>query len=354
MLLKQTNRGIYCAAGDFYIDPWRPVDFAVITHGHSDHARWGSRYYLTAQKGVSILQQRLQPGAHIEGIPYGQTVVRKGVNISLHPAGHILGSAQVRLEAGGEVAVVSGDYKLEADGTCEPFEPIRCDTFVTESTFGLPIYRWKPQAEIFSEINQWWCENQQAGRTSVLFAYALGKAQRLLAGLDPGNGSIFLHGSMERFIPCYESAGVKFPPVAHADAEAIKGLRGKALVLAPGSADNSPWLRKFGEVATAFASGWMQIRGTRRRRSLDRGFVLSDHADWDGLLATIRATGAENIWVTHGYTAPLVRWLRENGWNAGVIETRFQGEAGDERGDPFAGDGSGEDAAAGAASPPSP
>ena len=323
-LLKKTDLGIYCEAGDFYIDPWRPVDFAVVTHGHSDHARWGSKNYLTAKPGVPVLQQRLSPDAKIEGLPYGETVFRNGVEISLHPAGHILGSAQVRVEHAGEVCVVSGDYKLEDDGTCEPFEPIRCHTFVTESTFGLPIYHWKPQAEIFAQINAWWHGNQASERTSVLFCYALGKAQRLLSGLDPSLGPIFLHGAVERFIPIYTEAGAKLPAATKADSDSIKALRGKAIVLAPMSADNSPWLRKFGEVSTAFASGWMQIRGTRRRRSLDRGFVLSDHADWDGLLTTINATGAENVWVTHGYTAQLVRWLRECGLNAEVIETRFQ------------------------------
>ena len=324
---------MYCEAGDFYIDPWRPVDFAVVTHAHSDHARWGSKNYLTANPGVAVLQQRLSPDAKIEGLPYGETVYRNGVKISLHPAGHILGSAQVRVEHGGEVYVVSGDYKLENDGTCEPFAPIRCHTFVTESTFGLPIYHWKPQAEIFAQINAWWRGNQLIERTSVLFCYALGKAQRLLSGLNAGLGPIFLHGAVERFIPIYTKAGAKLPPATKADPDTIKSLRGKGIVLAPMSADNSPWLRKFGEVSTAFASGWMQIRGTRRRRSLDRGFVLSDHADWDGLLTTIKATGAENIWVTHGYTSQLVRWLRESGLNAEVIETRFKSEAEEDGGE---------------------
>lgn len=324
MLLKTTDRGIFCEAGDFYIDPWKPVDFAVITHGHSDHARWGSKNYLSEKSGVSILQHRLGPDARIEGVGYRETLSRNGVKISLHPAGHILGSAQIRIEHSGEVAVVSGDYKLEDDGTCAPFEPLRCHTFVTESTFGLPIYHWKPQSEIFSQINDWWRENQALERTSVLFCYALGKAQRLLSGLDGSLGPIFLHGATEKFIPAYESAGAKFPPVQKAIADTVKNQRGQGFVLAPTSADNTPWLRKFGDVSTAFASGWMQIRGSRRRRALDRGFVLSDHADWDGLLKAIDATGAENVWVTHGYTGPLVRWLRERGKNAEAIKTFFE------------------------------
>jgi putative mRNA 3-end processing factor len=330
MLLQNTDRGIFCPAGNFYIDPWRPVDFAVITHGHSDHARPGSSNYLTETTGRAILQSRLGPAARIETSPYGETISRNGVKISLHPAGHILGSAQVRVEKDGEVCVVSGDYKLENDGTCQPFEPIRCHTFVTESTFGLPIYHWRPQAEIFREINQWWRENQTHERTSVLFCYSLGKAQRLLSGLDENLGPIFLHGAMERFLPAYEAAGVKFPPTQKADAESVKLAAGKGMILAPGFADNSPWLRKFGSVSTAFASGWMQIRGTRRRRSLDRGFVLSDHADWDGLLRTVKATGAETVWVTHGYTNQLARHLREQGLQSEAIETRFQGELDDD------------------------
>lgn len=278
---------------------------------------------------MAILHQRLSPEARIEGLPYGETIFRNGVKISLHPAGHILGSAQVRVEYGGEVCVVSGDYKVENDGTCDPFEPIRCHTFVTESTFGLPIYHWKPQNEIFAQINAWWRGNQERDRTSVLYCYALGKAQRILSGLDSSLGPIFLHGAMKPFMPIYKDAGVKLPTPSELDSDSIKSLRRKGIVLAPMSADNSPWLRKFGEISSGFASGWMQVRGARRRRSLDRGFVLSDHADWDGLLTSIKATGAENIWVTHGYTASLVRWLQESGLNAEVLETRFQSGAED-------------------------
>jgi putative mRNA 3-end processing factor len=326
MLLQNTSRGLFCEAGNFYIDPWRPVDYAVITHGHSDHARPGSLQYLTEASGKAVLNARLGPAVKIQTVPYGETIFRNGIKVSLHPAGHILGSAQVRLEHDGEICVVSGDYKLENDGIGPPFEPIRCHTFVTESTFGLPIYHWRPQREIFEEINAWWQSNQLRQRTSVLFCYALGKAQRILKGLEAGLGPIFLHGAMERFLPAYQQAGVIFPSTARSDLEAVQQAQGKGLVLAPASADNSPWLRKFGDVSTAFASGWMQLRGPRRRRSLDRGFVLSDHADWEGLREAIKATGAENIWVTHGYTAPLARWLSETGLRAEAIETHYQEE----------------------------
>ena len=329
-MLRNTDRGLYCEAGNFYIDPWRPVDFAIITHGHSDHARWGSKHYLTETTGKEILQSRLNPEAVIETVSYGEPISRNGVRISFFPAGHILGSAQVRLEKDGEVCVVSGDYKIEPDGVGQPFEVVRCHHFVTESTFGLPIFHWRPQVEIFQQINQWWQENQTRGCTSVLFCYALGKAQRLLKGLDASLGPIFVHGAIERFLPAYRHAGIKLPETIKVEGDNVKNAQGRGIVLAPGSADNSPWLRKFGEISTAFASGWMQMRGPRRRRSLDRGFVLSDHADWDELCATVKATGAEKVWVTHGYAGAFARYLTEQGINAEGIETRFVGELEDE------------------------
>jgi putative mRNA 3-end processing factor len=329
-LLENTDRGIYCAEGHFYIDPWRPVDFAIITHAHSDHARAGSKYYLCASPGRDILQARLGADAKIEASSYGHSIMRNGVKISLHPAGHILGSAQIRVEMNGEIWVVSGDYKTETEKTCAPFEPIRCHTFITECTFGLPVYRWRPQSEVFSEINSWWRENQKSNFTSVLFAYSLGKSQRLLSGIDPTIGPIFVHGAVAKFLPLYANAGVLLPSVLRAEPETILAAKGKGLVIAPASTDGSPWLRKFGATSKAFASGWMQIRGARRRRALDRGFVLSDHADWNGLLASIAATGAERIWATHGYTTTLVKWLREHGREAEALTTQFEGESTDE------------------------
>ncbi len=327
-LLTLTPDGLYCEAGDFHIDPWRPVARAVITHAHGDHAQWGSRRYFTAAEGVGVLRARLGPDAAIHGVAWGEVVERRGVRVSLHPAGHILGSAQVRIEHRGEVWVVTGDYKTERDPTCAPFEPLRCHTLVTESTFGLPIYRWRPQAEIFAEIDGWWRGNVAAGRTSVLFAYALGKAQRLLAGVDASIGPILLHGAMARFTRAYREAGVALPEARWADDAAIKATKGAALVLAPPSAQGSSWMRRFDPSSTAFASGWMQIRGARRRQALDRGFAISDHADWDGLLATVRETGAERMWVTHGYSAILARWLREQGLDASAVATRWEGEGG--------------------------
>ena len=325
-LLRTDNNGLYCAAGDFYIDPWRPVGFAVITHAHSDHARPGSRYYLAADVGTKILHERIGAEAHIEAISYGKKITRNGVKISLHPAGHILGSAQVRVEHKGEIWVVTGDYKLEAEPTCAPFEPVRCHTLVTESTFGLPVYRWRPQAEVFEGINAWWRGNQAEGRASVLFAYSLGKSQRLLGGIDAAIGPVYVHGSVAKFLPLYAEAGIALPETLRAGEDSKPEARAQALVIAPSSAEGTPWLRRFGEQSHAFASGWMQLRGARRRQALDRGFVLSDHADWDGLHSAIKASGAEKIYVTHGYTGPMVRWLGENGWRAEALATRFEGE----------------------------
>jgi putative mRNA 3-end processing factor len=328
MLLTHTDHGLYCAAGDFFVDPWRPVARAVITHAHGDHARPGSAAYLCAAPGEGLLRLRMGPEARVESLPYGATTHINGVAVSFHPAGHILGSAQARIEHNGEVWVVSGDYKTDPDPTCTPFESVRCHTFVTESTFGLPVYRWPSQADVFGEIDSWWRANRAAGRVSLLMGYALGKAQRLIAGLDPSVGPILTHGAVERMTGVYRSGGVSLPPTTYAGADVRRDWDG-AMVIAPPSASASPWARRFGDAATAFASGWMRVRGARRRRSVDRGFTLSDHVDWPGLLAAIDATGAERVWVTHGFSGPVVRWLRERGLDAKAVATRFEGETDD-------------------------
>lgn len=326
-LIVATEIGLYCPAGDFHIDPWAPVDRAVVTHAHSDHAGFGSKRYMTAARGAGLLRLRVGDEGEITPLAFGQRVVHNGVTLSLHPAGHILGSAQVRLEHRGRVEVFSGDYKTASDDqTCDAFEPLRCDVFITEATFALPVYQWRPQAILYREINDWWRRNLERGLTTIIFAYALGKAQRVLAGLDPQIGPIAAHGAVRRLLPAYRDAGVALPHVETITPDNLKQLRGKALVLAPPSAAGTTWLRKLGPLSTAFVSGWMQLRGTRRRRNVSRGFALSDHADWPGLLSAIRATGAPHIGVTHGYTAPLARWLRENGWDARVYATRYGDE----------------------------
>ncbi|HSU22568.1 ligase-associated DNA damage response exonuclease [Comamonadaceae bacterium OTU4NAUVB1] len=323
-LVVARPEGLYCPAGDFYIDPWRPVDRAVITHAHSDHARTGHTHYLAHTDSEGTLRTRLGAGIDLQTLAYGEAIEQNGVRISLHPAGHVLGSAQVRLEHGGRVWVASGDYKTDADGTCAPFEPVRCDTFITESTFGLPIYRWPTQAELIVDIDAWWRRNADEGRASVLLCYAFGKAQRILHGVDASIGPIVVHGAVEPLNAVYRAAGVALPPTFRVsdpgvDAQMLK----RALVLAPPSAQGTPWMKRFGNYVDAFASGWMQLRGTRRRRGVDRGFVMSDHADWPGLQKAIAGTGAERIFVTHGSVAILVRWLNENGLEAQGFKTEY-------------------------------
>jgi putative mRNA 3-end processing factor len=306
------------------------VHRAVITHAHGDHARFGHAHYLAAAAGSSVMQARL-PGVDLMTIPYGQPIRHGDVTVSLHPAGHVLGSAQVRIEHAGWVWVVSGDYYLagerhdarEDNATCAPFEAVRCHCFITESTFGLPVYRWAPQASVFDAINSWWRGNADADRASILYGYALGKAQRILQGVDSSIGAIVVHGAVDNLNRAYRSAGVALPPTRMVGEIDDPALLRRCLVVAPPSAQRSPWLRRFGAMSDAFASGWMQIRGTRRRRAVDRGFVLSDHADWPGLQRAISATGASRVIVTHGFEAVMVRWLAEQGLDAGAFATEF-------------------------------
>ena len=325
-LLKMTARGLYCPEGDFYIDPWKPVDRAVITHAHSDHARWGMKKYLCSEESERVMRIRLGTEAHIETAPFGKMLSINGVKLSLHPAGHILGSAQVRIEKDGFVAVVSGDYKTEPDATCTPFELLRCNLFITESTFGLPIYRWCGEPELVAQINDWWRSNQSAGKCSILMGYALGKAQRALARLDSSIGPIYLHGAVHRLTEAYRQTGIDLPSTKVVFEADRKSDWSQAIILAPPSAAGTPWLRRFGDISTAFMSGWMAIRGARRRRAVDRGFVLSDHVDWPSLLNVISSTRAEQVWVTHGYSSVVVRYLSERGLDAKVLETQWEGE----------------------------
>ncbi len=320
-LVVARPEGLYCPPGNFYIDPWRPVDRALITHAHGDHARYGHGHYLAAAPGAGILRARLGD-INLQTLEYGESLEHHGVRVSFHPAGHVLGSAQIRLEYRGDVWVASGDYKLEPDGTCAPFEPVRCNTFITESTFGLPIYRWRPQREIFADINAWWLMNASAGRASVLYCYSFGKAQRILSGLDPDIGPILTHGAVDPLNAAYRDMGVALPattPGTTATKEEIP----RSLILAPPSTRGSTWMRRFGDHADAFASGWMQLRGARRRRGVDRGFVLSDHADWPDLQTAIDATGASRVFVTHGQIGVMVRWLREQGLDAQGFVTEY-------------------------------
>ena len=326
MVLEFREAGIYCPAADAYIDPWRPVARALITHGHSDHARAGHGSYLATRAAAPVMRHRLGD-IRLATLPYGEVLRIGDARVSFHPAGHVPGSAQIRIEVAGEVWVVSGDYKTVADGLSEAFEPVACHAFISECTFGLPIYDWPSEAVLAQQINGWWAETRARGQTAVLGVYALGKAQRVLRLLDAGIGPILTHGAIEATNAVLRGQGIALPDtVAVAPGLDLAACRG-AMVLAPPSALGSAWMRRFGPVSTGIASGWMQLRGVRRRRGADRGFVMSDHADWAGLNAAIAATGAERVFVTHGYTAPFARWLGEQGYEAGIVATEFGGEA---------------------------
>jgi putative mRNA 3-end processing factor len=324
-LVVRRPQGLYCPPGDFYIDPMRAVPRAVITHAHADHARTGHGAYLCAAPGAGVLRARLGKIA-LQTLGYGETLEINGVTVSLHPAGHVLGSAQVRLAHGGQVWVVSGDYKTEADPTCAAFEPVRCDCFITESTFALPIYRWRPAAEVFGEVNAWWQGNVAAGRPSLLLGYSLGKAQRLLAGVDARIGPIVTHSAMDPLSEAYRAEGVALPSTLGLNEVKDPTLWSRALVIAPPNAASGAMGSALALASSAMASGWMQLRGMRRRGGADQGFVLSDHADWPGLVGAIAATGAQRVIVTHGQEAVLVRFLQEQGLQASTMVTEVGGE----------------------------
>lgn len=349
-VLTFTDRGIYCPAGDFFIDPWRPVARAVLTHGHADHARPGHDSYLTTAAAAPVIRHRL--GAiRLDTVAFGETRQIGGARVSLHPAGHVPGSAQIRVEVAGEVWVVSGDYKTAPDGLSEPFAPLACHAFISECTFGLPIFSWAPQERVLEDLAAWVVANRAEGRFSLLGVYALGKAQRILAGLGGRLGPVLTHGAIEETCAVMRAQGIALPPTERVTPDTDLSAHAGALVLAPPAALGGPWARRFGRPAAAVASGWMQLRGVRRRRGAERGFVLSDHADWAGLNAAIAATGAERVFVTHGYTAAFSRWLTLQGYDAGVVATEYAAAEDDEDAAPAT---SGVSAVAGAspASPP--
>lgn len=320
-LLEFTDKGIYCNPAKVYLDPWKPVKKAIISHGHADHSRWGHQQYITHHRNVPIISHRLGD-INVTGVNWGEPFVINNVKFSLHPAGHIIGSSQIRVEHKDEVWVFTGDYKTEDDGISTPYEPIKCDTFITECTFGLPAFKWTPQAEVIQNINQWWAANKAEGKTSVLFGYSLGKAQRLLKYLDTDIGKIYTHGAIENMTRVLRPL-VNFPDTHLITKDTKKTELLGNIVLAPPSAHGSSWIRKMVPYVTASASGWMAFRGARRRRAIDKGFVLSDHCDWQGLLASIEATGAEKIICTHGYTEIFSRYLRDQGYDARTEETQY-------------------------------
>ena len=325
-LIESTDSGLYCKQAGVYIDPWKKVDKAIITHGHSDHSRPGHKAYACVHSSKAILKHRLGP-INVTSYAYGDSFSVNGVKFSFHPAGHIIGSAQIRVEYQGEVWVVTGDYKLDDDGISEAFEQLQCHSFITESTFGLPVYNWPDQHTVYNDINNWWSENAEAGQTSLLTAYSLGKAQRILHHLDIDIGPIYCHGAIANMNDALIEAGVKLPYYEKITTDLKPDDYKNALVLAPPAATGSAWMKRFKQVSIGVASGWMALRGARRRRGADRGFILSDHCDWKGLNQAIKATGAENIYPTHGYTEIFSKWLTSEGYNAQPIETAFIGES---------------------------
>jgi putative mRNA 3-end processing factor len=326
-MLQEGPAGLYCAEGDFHIDPWGAVPRACITHAHGDHARPGSAAYLCSAECLPLLRRRFGDEAAIESIDYGESRALGSVRVSFHPAGHVLGSAQIRIEGREGVWVLSGDYKRAPDPTCTAFEPIACDTFVTESTFGLPIYRWDDTASVIGELLEWWEVNRGKGLTSVLFCYTLGKAQRVLAELTRVTARpVYVHGMMSSMIDAYRERAIRMletmPLIERPRGTSFAG----ELVLAPLSARGTPWMRRLGHISDAFVSGLMRVRGVRRQRAFDRGFVLSDHADWPAILQTIAETGAARVLATHGHAEPLARFLKGQGLESGVMRTAWEGE----------------------------
>ena len=323
-LLQFTEKGIYCPPAKVYLDPWKPVDKAIITHGHADHSRWGHKQYITQNDNVLIIKHRLGD-INISGVDYGETFSINNVKFSFHPAGHIVGSSQIRVEHKGQIWVFTGDYKLEDDGLSIPYEVVKCHGFITECTFGLPAFKWLPQKEVFGDINQWWYDNQSEGKTSILFGYSLGKAQRLIKHLDTSIGKIYTHAAVENMNEVIRGVA-DLPETIRITKETKKNELIGNMVIAPPSAHGSPWIRKMVPYVTGSASGWMAFRGARRRRAIDKGFVLSDHCDWQALLTAIKATEASTIISTHGYTDIFTKYLQQMGYNAHTEKTQYEGE----------------------------
>jgi putative mRNA 3-end processing factor len=324
-LLVHTGLGLYCPKADVYLDPWKPVKKAILSHGHADHARWGSASYLCTPTAAPVIKYRLGD-INLETLPFGEEKLINGVSFSFHPAGHILGSAQIKVSYKGEIVVFSGDYKTANDGFSEAFEPVKCHTFITESTFGLPVYHWQDQKWVFNEMEEWCKNNRNNHHLSILYGYSLGKAQRILQGLPDSVGPIFTHGTIEAVLNVMRNQGVSLKNTIPVNEHLTRADLLSGVIIAPPAVQNSNWLKKFEPIRNGVVSGWMALRGARRRRNADKGFVLSDHADWEGLNEAISLTGAENIFVTHGYTDILSKWLIDKGLNAHPLETNFEGD----------------------------
>ena len=324
-MLKFKKEGIFCVPGKFYIDPWLPVKYALITHGHADHARWGMEKYLCHHFTVPILHSRIGRDIQVQGVNYNESIVINGVKVSFHPAGHIIGSAQIRLEYKGKVIVVSGDYKVQNDGLSTAFEPVKCHEFITESTFGLPIYNWPTIEKQNQDLQNWVLQNTKNNKTSVFVGYSLGKAQRIMKALE-NTLPIYVHYSISKLNQAYEAVGIELPQYETLDfRESVQHVNQKIVIVPPALVDSNA-LKKIPNMAYAYCSGWMHVRGARRWRSADAGFAISDHADWNGLLNAIKATDAEKVYVTHGQTEVFSTYLNEIGIQSQVLKTEFGNE----------------------------
>lgn len=321
-LVKFTKKGIYCIPGKFYLDPWFPVEYAIISHGHADHARWGNKHYLCHNDSKAILKHRIGQDISIESLGYNEPKTINGVQVSFFPAGHIIGSAQIRLAYKGYVVVFSGDYKTQPDFISTPFEPVKCHEFITESTFGLPIYKWKSEADLQAELTNWVLQNQQNNRTSVFFGYSLGKAQRIMK-LVENVSDIYVHSAINHLNNAISNAGIQLPKSSLITADFNKKDIQNNIVILPPALLGSKMLKRIPNAATAICSGWMHIRGNRRWKGVDAGFAVSDHADWDGLLEAVKATEAEKVYVTHGSQAVFSKYLNEIGIEAYELKTEF-------------------------------
>jgi putative mRNA 3-end processing factor len=314
-VLIHKQEGIYCPEGQFHIDPSRAVETALITHAHTDHVRKGSKHYICAKPLEGILRHRVGNKPIITAIPYHKKIKLNNTTVSFHPAGHMLGSAQIKVETNNEVWVVSGDYKRDKDPTCDPFEPLECDVFITEATFGHPKYIWPSSESVMKQIKGWWNTNQKQNTTSILYCYSLGKAQRILGELYNNKiGEIFIHEAMAQFTQHYRDAKVKLAPAEVITSETSPDKLKKALIIAPPS-NNADYIRLLQDYETAAVSGW-----TLDKKFGAQGFTLSDHADWPALLKTIEQTKAKRVFVTHGDPAHLVSHLTKLGISAQPFE----------------------------------
>lgn len=313
-MLELTPVGLYCPKGNFYIDPMYPVENALITHAHSDHAREGSRNYFAHHATMAIMNSRFSRWDEVYHPTDYEDYFQLGpVKCSFHPAGHVLGSAQIRLEYNGEVWVVSGDYKRDPDQTCKPYQPIKCDVFITETTFALPIFRWEKTEDVVIRIQEWIRQSHELDRIPILYAYSLGKTQRLLVELaKAGQENFVIHSSADKICRIYRDQGIPIPHYEiFSDRMAPLDITNKVLIFPP-MMQRSKFVRRYKNLSEALVSGWMALRGTRRRRGVERGFVLSDHADWPSLCRTVRGSGAKKVFSTHGYTDVFARFVSES------------------------------------------